>query len=506
MRKFMSRAIVTLVIGAMLTGNASAVSAKELYDARHVCTDVEAGGLDAAVQDAVKQKVIEYNAKDLEVVTRWGAEAATDEEGNYKVTFSKQYSQIFYCIPAEVDVNKLVSVEVETDAEYFSMKLCAERDNFASAIDVYGATQLNTKDIKADAKAQLSEVSVIGFMNLLEGELTKTVGKVRFTVEEGENGSGDVDVSDKNEFTYDASKLEILSMWGTDKEVSESGKLKVTFPKQYNQVFFKIPDEIDMNRFLSATVDTDRENLSVKLCLADDKFTEAGIVYGNNTITAENIEADKENARVLCLMSLSETELVKEIGSITFKLEPKAEENVKTEFKYNMADLEQKAAWGVDVEEEAGAHKLTYKSQYAQMFYVIPEEVDMTRIEYVSVDLDSTDEFSVKLCAADDDFTEAAVVYGSNVLRDSNLNGNVPKSEIKILDLMSLTADTMTKTVKSVTFKLKEPSPVEVNDGSFKQCYKDKANNNPITTQRYSADPSVMVYNGRVYVYATNDV
>ena len=106
------------------------------------------------------------------------------------------------------------------------------------------------------------------------------------------------------------------------------------------------------------------------------------------------------------------------------------------------------------------------------------------------------EEFSVKLCAADDDFTEAAVVYGSNVLRDSNLNGNVPKSEIKILDLMSLTADTMTKTVKSVTFKLKEPSPVEVNDGSFKQCYKDKANNNPIATQRYSADPSVMVYNG----------
>lgn len=508
MRKFMSRAIVTLVIGAMLTGNASAVSAKELYDARHVCTDVEAGGLDAAVQDAVKQKVIEYNAKDLEVVTRWGAEDATDEEGNYKVTFSKQYSQIFYCIPAEVDVNKLVSVEVETDAEYFSMKLCAERDNFASAIDVYGATQLNTKDIKADAKAQLSEVSVIGFMNLLEGELTKTVGKVRFTVEEGEIGSGDVDVSDKNEFTYDASKLEILALWGAEKTVAENGKLNVTFPKQYNQVFFKIPDEVDMSRFISATVDTDSGELSVKLCAADASYTSGGIVYGNSTITADNLDGNVEKAelRVLCLMSLSQTELVKEIGNITFKLEPKAEDAVKTEFKYSMTELEQKAAWGVDVEEADGGHKLTYKSQYAQMFYVIPDEVDMTRIEYVSVEVDSTEEFSVKLCAADDDFTEAAVVYGSNVLRDSALNGNVPKSEIKILDLMSLTADTMTKTVKSVTFKLKEPSPVEVNDGSFKHCYKDKANNNPIATQRYSADPSVMVYNGRVYVYATNDV
>lgn len=508
MRKFMSRAIVTLVIGAMLTGNASAVSAKELYDARHVCTDVEAGGLDAAVQDAVKQKVIEYNAKDLKVVTRWGAEDATDEEGNYKVTFSKQYSQIFYCIPAEVDVNKLVSVEVETNAEYFSMKLCAERDNFASAIDVYGATQLNTKDIKADAKAQLSEVSVIGFMNLLEGEQTKTVGKVRFTVEEGENGSGDVDVSDKNEFTYDASKLEILALWGAEKTVAENGKLNVTFPKQYNQVFFKIPDEVDMSRFISAAVDTDRGELSVKLCAADASYTSGGIVYGNSTITADNLDGKVEKAelRVLCLMSLSQTELVKEIGNITFKLEPKAEDAVKTEFKYSMTELEQKAAWGVDVEEADGGHKLTYKSQYAQMFYVIPDEVDMTRIEYVSVEVDSTEEFSVKLCAADDDFTEAAVVYGSNVLRDSNLNGNVPKSEIKILDLMSLTADTVTKTVKSVTFKLKEPSPVEVNDGSFKQCYKDKANNNPIATQRYSADPSVMVYNGRVYVYATNDV
>lgn len=76
-------------------GNASAVSAKELYDARHVCTDVEAGGLDAAVQDAVKQKVIEYNAKDLEVVTRWGAEDATDEEGNYKVTFQRSILRYF---------------------------------------------------------------------------------------------------------------------------------------------------------------------------------------------------------------------------------------------------------------------------------------------------------------------------------------------------------------------------------------------------------------------------
>ncbi|KAL6591179.1 glycosyl hydrolase [Neocallimastix sp. 'constans'] len=37
------------------------------------------------------------------------------------------------------------------------------------------------------------------------------------------------------------------------------------------------------------------------------------------------------------------------------------------------------------------------------------------------------------------------------------------------------------------------------------KSYKDVANNNPLSTVRYSADPGVMVYNDRIYVYATND-
>ncbi|OUM61724.1 carbohydrate-binding module family 13 [Piromyces sp. E2] len=37
------------------------------------------------------------------------------------------------------------------------------------------------------------------------------------------------------------------------------------------------------------------------------------------------------------------------------------------------------------------------------------------------------------------------------------------------------------------------------------RTYKDIKNHNPISTLKYSADPGVMVYDGRVYVYATND-
>lgn len=41
---------------------------------------------------------------------------------------------------------------------------------------------------------------------------------------------------------------------------------------------------------------------------------------------------------------------------------------------------------------------------------------------------------------------------------------------------------------------------------SLTTSYKSDTQNNPIVTQRFSADPSVMVYNDTVYVYTTNDI
>lgn len=43
------------------------------------------------------------------------------------------------------------------------------------------------------------------------------------------------------------------------------------------------------------------------------------------------------------------------------------------------------------------------------------------------------------------------------------------------------------------------------NNISLTESYKDLNENNPIVTQRYSADPGVMVYDDTVYIYCTND-
>ena len=45
----------------------------------------------------------------------------------------------------------------------------------------------------------------------------------------------------------------------------------------------------------------------------------------------------------------------------------------------------------------------------------------------------------------------------------------------------------------------------DFNGINIKKGFKDVKNHNPCLTQKFSADPGVMVYNDRIYVYSTND-
>ena len=45
----------------------------------------------------------------------------------------------------------------------------------------------------------------------------------------------------------------------------------------------------------------------------------------------------------------------------------------------------------------------------------------------------------------------------------------------------------------------------DFNGINLAKSFKDVKNHNPCLTQKFTADPGVMEYNGRVYVYGTND-
>ena len=125
MRKFMNRVLVTVLAGAMLAGNVSTVSAKQLYDAGGVYADVSAENPGIDLQNAENNTEFTYSAADLEVLGLWGAEKTVAENGKLNVTFPKQYSQVFFKIPDEVDMSRFISATVDTDSGELSVKLCA---------------------------------------------------------------------------------------------------------------------------------------------------------------------------------------------------------------------------------------------------------------------------------------------------------------------------------------------------------------------------------------------
>lgn len=63
----------------------------------------------------------------------------------------------------------------------------------------------------------------------------------------------------------------------------------------------------------------------------------------------------------------------------------------------------------------------------------------------------------------------------------------------------------VTFNIKSISFKLGAENLENVNTDGLTEAIKEVGNNNPIAAQRFMADPYAIEYNGRVYVYGTND-
>ena len=77
-------------------------------------------------------------------------------------------------------------------------------------------------------------------------------------------------------------------------------------------------------------------------------------------------------------------------------------------------------------------------------------------------------------------------------------------STLMVCGLISTSLADVAPLQKPVDVKAADASNV-FNSVNIASSYKDINQNNPCQTQRFSADPGVMEYNGRVYVYATND-
>ena len=97
-----------------------------------------------------------------------------------------------------------------------------------------------------------------------------------------------------------------------------------------------------------------------------------------------------------------------------------------------------------------------------------------------------------------------AVNGGGNSASDVNDDGKINITDVVLMQKYIL------KLIDKFPSEVKKLDDAEMNNvfSSVKLTtgYKKDGENNPLYTQRFGADPGVMEYNGRVYVYMTNDV
>ena len=79
---------------------------------------------------------------------------------------------------------------------------------------------------------------------------------------------------------------------------------------------------------------------------------------------------------------------------------------------------------------------------------------------------------------------------------------SVNSSDINEKELMSMTTSDRVAFVAALAEKYRQ----RFKSLKVSKCYTSVKNHNPLITQRFGADPFAMVYDGRAYVYTTNDV
>lgn len=97
-----------------------------------------------------------------------------------------------------------------------------------------------------------------------------------------------------------------------------------------------------------------------------------------------------------------------------------------------------------------------------------------------------------------------AVNGGGNSASDVNDDGKINITDVVLMQKYIL------KLIDKFPSEVKKLDDAEMNNVfssvNLASGYKKDGENNPVYTQRFGADPGVMEYNGRVYLYTTNDV
>lgn len=335
----------------------------------------------------------------------------------------------------------------------------AEDESLSSDTMEDEATQEVTTEIQSELDSEENDTDVTSEQEeLTQEELTQQ----KLTEETTEDTTVELDEEvsplaatleeNENEKTYAISELTKTLSWGTEITMNEDGSTLFSFPKQYNQVSFLIPDEVDKARLEKIICNTsgDTSHLAVKFYGDQEIQKETAVSYASNQLSVNDLT--EEDLVCFGLMGLEGGYEIA-IDSITFVLseESRDDEDEVTDNIFSFDQLEEVMSYDLQKEiTEEGTLNISFDKKYAEIRYAIPESVDTSKLAKLVLNLKSGDKktLSLKLLNNYDPAEEAAVGYEVSELSAADVEN---RSAIKYFGIMGL-ADEASYEITSVEF------------------------------------------------------
>lgn len=251
---------------------------------------------------------------------------------------------------------------------------------------------------------------------------------------------------DENHVTYTFNELEQTLSWGAEVTLNEDGTTLFSFPAQYTQAGFLIPEELDKERIEKVIINTndDTSKLALKLYKDESSIDAGDVVYETNQIAVNKISKDDLNC--FCLMGLKDVQEDENyeilVESVTFVLsDKKTDAEEQKDYVYTFHELKEVMSYDLEREiTEDGVLNISYNAEYAEIRYEIPESVDTSKLSKLILNLESGDKkaLSLKLLKEYDPADELKAGYEVSEIDTDSVE---ERSDIKYFGIMALKED-----------------------------------------------------------------
>ena len=401
---------------------------------------------------------VTYNFSEMTAGTSYDVTKSVTD-GVLRLSFAKQYGEAQYNLPQGMftdDFDRIV-VHMSDCTGTVDFKIIAGGKNIKDNYSKDGTCILDLSDVPG------YEVTTIGIMQDSTGSCNAVIEGFTFVVAgteyelpaEPPKAPGELQ---EDALVYAATDFESESLiggYGYTKEAAEHDGLKVTLSDAgYQEIQFNLPEAIVAGTYekMVVTVSSTTNAFAVKA---------GGKAWYNNSATKTTdlvfdlAEVTSDITQVGLMAGASTgTEFV--VYRIAFL--PKEEETgAKT--TYTFKELTETGKWGnySAVDATTGKATLTFTGQYNQAFYAIPEGIDMTKVESITLNGLTGSSYAIKAqTAAEYEAGGDAVILGYD-----NATLQTGGADVKYFVIMSTDANAATDapqviTIDSVTFNVVE--------------------------------------------------